>query len=88
MDVCEMNEVIFRYQGFFALVFIVDSNQPSCTHRNFPQKLLDAPLRVRIEFFLIAASGQKMDGGDETRKALRGGARMLLIRLLGHINWR
>jgi hypothetical protein len=51
MDVCEMNEVIFRYQGFFALVFIVDSNQPSCTHRNFPQKLLDAPLRVRIEFF-------------------------------------
>jgi hypothetical protein len=37
MDVCEMNEVIFRYQGIFALVFMVDSNRPSCAHRNFPQ---------------------------------------------------
>ena len=24
-DVCEMNEVIFRYQGIFVLVFMVDS---------------------------------------------------------------
>jgi len=37
MDVCEMNEVIFRYQGPFASVFMVDCNRPSCAHRNFPQ---------------------------------------------------
>jgi hypothetical protein len=38
MDVCEMNEVIFRYQGILVLFFMVDSNRPSCAHRNFPQK--------------------------------------------------
>ena len=37
MDVGEMNEVIFRYQGLFASVFMVDCNRPSCAHRNFPQ---------------------------------------------------
>jgi hypothetical protein len=37
MDVCAMNEAIFRYQGIFALVFMVDSNRPSGAHRNFPQ---------------------------------------------------
>jgi len=29
--------VIFRYQGIFVLVFMVDSNRPSRAHRNFPQ---------------------------------------------------
>ena len=37
MDVREMNEVMFRYQGIFALVFMVDCNRPSCAHRNFPK---------------------------------------------------
>jgi hypothetical protein len=37
MDICEMNKVMFRYQGLFALDFMVDCNRPSCAHRNFPQ---------------------------------------------------
>src|SRR5882762_10183895 len=37
VDVCEMNEVIFRYQGVFAVLFVVDGDRPSCTHGIFPQ---------------------------------------------------
>jgi hypothetical protein len=37
VDVCEVDEVIFRDQGIITLVFVVDGNRPSFTHRNFPQ---------------------------------------------------
>jgi hypothetical protein len=41
MNVCEMKEVIFRDQGIFRSIFVVDGDRPSCAHCNSP-KLPDA----------------------------------------------
>jgi hypothetical protein len=51
MNVCKMNEVLFRDQGTFVSGFVVDGNRPSCAHRIFSPKSLDTPLQVRIESF-------------------------------------
>jgi hypothetical protein len=51
MNVCKMNEVLFRDQGTFVSGFVVDGNRPSCAHRIFSPKSIDTPLQLRIESF-------------------------------------
>jgi hypothetical protein len=50
-----MNEVMFGYQGTFALFFMVDCNRPSCAHRNFSQTI-QCSIVGKDWVFLIAAS--------------------------------
>jgi hypothetical protein len=65
MNVCEMNEVIFRDQGIFRSIFVVDGDRPSRAHCNSP-KLPDAVVGNDC-VFLIAAKGQKGDTAANLR---------------------
>jgi hypothetical protein len=51
VNVCKTNEVIFRDQGIFASIFVVDGDRRSCAHRNFPQNYLTRYCRQGIESF-------------------------------------
>ena len=55
MNVREMDEVVFRDQGVFARILVVDGDRPSCAHRNFPQNYLTRDCEQRLSLFLIAA---------------------------------
>jgi hypothetical protein len=65
MDVCKMNEVIFRYQGIFVLVFMVDSNRPSCAHCNFPQNYSTLHLGSGLSLFYRCGEDKKLEGDGE-----------------------
>jgi hypothetical protein len=51
MNVCKMNEVVFRDQGIFASISVVDGDRPSCAHRNSPQNYLTRDCEQRLSLF-------------------------------------